>query len=180
MIDLFDKIILPICAYNCEVWGASFFSSKPLPSDFLSEKQCKNSIDKLQGSFLKHVLGVHSRASNRAVESKTSRTSVIPHIVSRIGFYNHLRNSESPINIDSLKLSMELNEEGKTSWFTSIIKIGEALSTPIDLLVKSKVLLNKRLNESIEQSWNFKKPSTSKENSNSSLALRNAQDLETT
>ena len=40
---------------------------------------------------------------------------------------------------------MELNEEGKTSWFTSI-------STPIDLFIKSKVLLNKRLNESIEQS----------------------------
>ena len=74
-----------------------------------------------------------------------------------IGFYNHLRNSESPIIIDSLKLSVELNEEGKTSWFTSVKKIGEALSTPIDLLVNSKVLLNKRLNESIEQSWHFKK-----------------------
>ena len=44
-------------------------------------------------------------------------------------------------------------EEGKTSWFTRVKKIGEALSTPIDLLVNSKVLLNKRINESIEQSW---------------------------
>ena len=52
---------------------------------------------------------------------------------------------------------MELNEEGKTSWFTSVKKIGEALCTPIDLLVNSKVLLNKRLNESIERSWHFKK-----------------------
>ena len=75
---------------------------------------------------------------------------------------------------------MELNEEGKTSWFTSVRKIGEALSTLINLLVNSKVLLNKRLNESIEQSWNFKKYSTSKDNSNSALALRNAQDLKTT
>ena len=68
-----------------------------------------------------------------------------------IGFFNHLRNSESPIIIDSLKLPVELNEEGKTSWFTSVEKIGEALCTPIDLLVNSKVLLNKRLNESIER-----------------------------
>ena len=74
------------------------FSSKSSPSDFLSEKQCKNPIDKLQGSFLKHILGVHSRASNWAVESETNRNSVIPHIVRRmIGFYNHLRNLESPI-----------------------------------------------------------------------------------
>ena len=42
---------------------------------------------------------------------------------------------------------MESNEEGKTSWFTSIKKIGEALSAPIDLLVNSKVYL--RLNEPI-------------------------------
>ena len=52
---------------------------------------------------------------------------------------------------------MELNEEGKTSWFTSVTKIGEALCTPIDFLVNSKVLLNKRLNESIERSWHFRK-----------------------
>ena len=122
------------------------FSSKSSPSDFLSEKQCKNPIDKLQGSFLKHILGVHSRRSTWAVESKTNRNYVIPYVVRRmIGFYNHLRKSESPIIIDSLKLSMELNEEGKTWWFISVKKIGEALSTPIDLLVNSKVLLNKRL-----------------------------------
>ena len=35
LIDLFDKMILPICTYNCEVWGASFFSSKYSPRNFL-------------------------------------------------------------------------------------------------------------------------------------------------
>ena len=25
LLDSFDKMILPICTYNCEVWGASFF-----------------------------------------------------------------------------------------------------------------------------------------------------------
>ena len=79
LIDLFDKLILPICTYNCEVWGASFFGSKFSPSDFLSEKQCKSPIDKVQGSFLKHILGVHSRASNWAVESETNRNCHTPH-----------------------------------------------------------------------------------------------------
>ena len=68
---------------------------------------------------------------------------------------------------------MELNEEVKTSWFSNVKKIDEALSNPIDLLVNSKVLL-RRLNESI------KKPSTSKENSSSTLTFGNAQDLKTT
>ena len=45
------------------------------------------------------------------------------HIVRRmIGFYDHLSTAESPIIIDSLKLSVELNEEDKTSWFTSVKK----------------------------------------------------------
>ena len=48
-----------------------------------------------------------------------------------IGFYNHLRNSKSPFIIGSLKLLMGLNEESKTSWFTSIKKIDAVLSTPI-------------------------------------------------
>ena len=139
--------------------GHFIFSSKSLPRDFLFEKQCKNPIDQLQGSFFNPwILGVHSRAYNRAVESKANRNSFIPLIVGRmIEFYNHLSNSESPIIIDSLKLSLELNEEDKTSWFTSIKKIGEALNTPIDLLVNSKVLLNKRPRESNEKPWLFKK-----------------------
>ena len=50
---------------------------------------------------------------------------------------------------------MELN--AKTSWFTSVKKVAETPSTPIDLLVIFKLLLNKRLNESMEQPWHFKK-----------------------
>ena len=51
LIDLFDKMILPI-TYNCEAQGASFFSPKSSRSNFLPEKQCKNPIDKLQGSYV--------------------------------------------------------------------------------------------------------------------------------
>ena len=51
LIDLFGKMIVPICTYNREVWGASFFSSKSSLSNFLSEKQRKNLIDKLKDHF---------------------------------------------------------------------------------------------------------------------------------
>ena len=136
LIDLFDKMILPICTHNCEVWGVSFFNSKSLPSNFLSEKQSKNPIDKLQGSFLKHILGAYSQASNWVVESETNRNSVIPYIVRRSCWWSWMR---------------------RHNQFTTIKKIGKTLSTPIDLFINSKVLLNKRLNESIEQSWQFKK-----------------------
>ena len=50
LLDLFDTMILPICTYNCEVWGESFFPYKFPARDFLEEKQLKNPIDKLKGS----------------------------------------------------------------------------------------------------------------------------------
>ena len=38
LLKLFDRMILPICTYNCEVWGSTFFTRKFVPSDFLSER----------------------------------------------------------------------------------------------------------------------------------------------
>ena len=64
--DLFDKMILLICTYNCQVWGASFFPYKFSPRDFLAEKQLKNHIDKLQGSYF----WCPARTSNWAVKVK--------------------------------------------------------------------------------------------------------------
>ena len=86
-IDLFDKMILSICTYNCEVWCASFFPHKFSARDFLGEEQLKNSIDKLQGSFLKRILGVHARTSNWAIKSENNRNSILIKIIKKmIGF----------------------------------------------------------------------------------------------
>ena len=41
LLDLFDKMILPICTYNREVWGASFFPYNFSAGDLLAEKQLK-------------------------------------------------------------------------------------------------------------------------------------------
>ena len=84
LIDLFDKIILPICTYNCEVWGAFLFTMKFSQCDFLSEKQCKNPIDKLHVNFLKHILGVNQRATNWVVLSETNRNPLITKVIHKI------------------------------------------------------------------------------------------------
>ena len=59
---LFDRMILPICTYICEVWENTFFTRKFLPSDFLSKKQLKNAVDKLHCVFIKQIFGVNSNA----------------------------------------------------------------------------------------------------------------------
>ena len=67
--------------------GCFFFPYKFSAGDFLAEKQLKNPIDKLKGSFLKHILGVHACTSNWVVKSETNRSSVLIKIIKRmIGF----------------------------------------------------------------------------------------------
>ena len=56
-----------MCTYDCEVWGSTFFTRKFIPSDFLSERQLRNVVDKLHCVFIKQILGVISKASNWAV-----------------------------------------------------------------------------------------------------------------
>ena len=70
-------MILQICTHNCEVWGSTFFTTKFVPSDFLSEQQVKNTADKLHCVFIKQILAVNSKASNWAVLSETNRSSLI-------------------------------------------------------------------------------------------------------
>ena len=152
LLELFDRMILPICTYNCEVWGASFFPDKLSTREFLSEKHVRNPIDKLQCSFLKHILGVHSRVSNWAVKSETNRKSIITKVIKKMGgFLNHIRESESPIVQDTLDLAKNLHTEGKTSWFTSIVKIAEILGISVDTLADTGIDFNNAINKKLEE-----------------------------
>ena len=42
-----------------------------------------------------------------------------------IGFWSHVKESESPITRDTMKLANKIHNEGDNSCFTSIVKIAE-------------------------------------------------------
>ena len=161
LLDLFDKMILPICTYNCEVWGVFFPPYKFSARDYLAEKQLKNSIDKLQGLYLKHTLGVRARSSNWAVKSETNRNSVLIKIIKRmVGFWSHIKESESPITQDTLKLANKIYNEGNTSWFTSIVKIAKIVGINQDILGESKNRIDQALKKQLEKSGTVIKKNT--------------------
>ena len=109
-------MILPIRTYNCEVLSASLFPYSFSARDFLAEKQLKNPIDKLQGSFLKGILGVHAHTLNWAVKSETNRNSILIKIMRRmIGFWSHIKESQSPITQDILKPVKKIYNKSNTS-----------------------------------------------------------------
>ena len=99
--------------------GVALFTRKFVPSDFLSKRQLKNTVDKLHCVFIKQILGVNSKASNWAVLSETNRSSLILGIMTRmISFWKHLQDSPSPIIEEIVELSKTLPEENHYSWFT--------------------------------------------------------------
>ena len=158
LIDLFDKMILPICTYICEVWGASLFTMKFSPCDFLSEKQCKSPIDNLHLKFLKHILGVNQRATNWAVLSETNRNSLIKKIIDKmIGYRICIKNSPSPIIQDVLELSKQLHREGKTSWFTSITKIAEITGNRNEFGDFIKTENKSKIQKILDKRWSSKR-----------------------
>ena len=52
LIKIFNRMIFPICTYNCEVLGSTFFTIKFVSSDFLSKRQLKNTVDKPHCTFI--------------------------------------------------------------------------------------------------------------------------------
>ena len=98
LLKLFDRMILAICTYNCEMRRSTFFTRRFTPSDFLSARQLKNAVDKLYSVFIKQILGVNSKISNWAVLSETNKSSLIQGIMTRIiSFWKHFQDSPSPI-----------------------------------------------------------------------------------
>ena len=70
-----------------------------------------------------------------------------------IGFWSHIKESESPITQDTLKLANKIHNEGNTSWFTSIVKIAEIVGTNQDILGESKKRIDQALKKQLEKMW---------------------------
>ena len=121
LMDLFDKIIVPIYTYNSEVCGSAFFTKQYSCHSFLSENQQENPVEKIQISFLKHLLSVNSRSTNWAVLSETNSKPILCKIILKIErYWERIKESPSPILKAVLITNKQLQKEGKPSWLTGI------------------------------------------------------------
>ena len=74
LLNLFDKMVVPIILYNSEIWGAYLFRNKQIlceNNEF--QFDLKNILEDLHIKFMKVVLGVHSKACNLAVRYELGR-----------------------------------------------------------------------------------------------------------
>ena len=68
-----------------------------------------------------------------------------------IGFWSHIKESESPVTQDTLKLTNKIHNEGNASWFTSIVKIAGIVGINQDILRESKNHIDQALKKQLEK-----------------------------
>ena len=120
MLEVFDKMILPIALYNSEIWGTMCFPVNDKNPDIFDVTPQKNPVEDLQIRFGKRLLSVNDKTSNWAVLSELGRYPTISLIVDRmVKFWSHLIQSSSPILKEALQTNVNLdageNEYGSRS-----------------------------------------------------------------
>jgi hypothetical protein len=125
MLDLFDKMIMPIALYNSEVWGTNLLSANTKNNDFFDVNALSKHIaENLQLKYLKIILGLNQRTSNWGVLSETGRFPIIIKVfISMIKYTFHLLNTSSNIVYAALSTNINLTHNGYNSWFRYIQRI---------------------------------------------------------
>ena len=122
MIDLFDKMVIPIAMYNSEVWGVDLIPVNTSNNDLLSHKNVKHPVERLQCNFLKRILGTGDKSSNWAVMSEMGRHPILTKVIAiLVKYFFHLCTTKSPIL--SAALCIDMSKTGKSSWFSRVKRV---------------------------------------------------------
>ena len=130
MLELFDRMIMPILLYNSEVWGTHFLPQNPNNNNLLNKGTLTKNISEItQTKFLKSVLKIPSRTSNWAVNAETGRYPVATKVFKlMIKYLFHLNKNQSHIIRAALQTSILLDSQGKKSWFSFVKRVIKFLS----------------------------------------------------
>ena len=134
-LNLFDALVKPICLYGSEIWGAEkHINPKKLdPIENIFEKFIdKQPAEKLDISFCKFILGLHSKACNMAVRGELGRFPTYIEIARNVfQYYKHLSSdlivSKNVLLNSCLYESKSLDHENVFSWFTYVRQMSTLL-----------------------------------------------------
>ena len=119
LLDIFDKMVLPIALYNSEVWGTNFLPVNIKNNNLFDVNALsKHIVENMHLKFLKMILGINQSTSNWAVLSETGRFPIIIRVLKSIVKYVfHLNKSPSNLLIAALTTNINLSRMGFNSWF---------------------------------------------------------------
>ena len=114
-LDLFNKIIKPVCLYGSEIWGPCLGGGRNA-----LRKMDNNQLEKIQMSFGKYLLGVNKKSSHIAVRGELGLFPLyIDAIHSSLKYLNRLH--ELPAD-HLLRCAYQDNKTLNLEWYTTIAK----------------------------------------------------------
>ena len=139
LLNLFDRMIVPILLYNSEVWGGIILPKNLKQLDYLNENNINNTVEKLQNRFLKYILGVNVKSTNWAVRSETGRIPLTLKVYEAIiKYYQHIYRSKSKFMQESLKVNIDLDQNGINTWYTVLKRISQFMLLDIKTIRENK------------------------------------------
>ena len=127
MLDLFDKMVVPIALYGVEVWGMNFLPTNKSNKDLFDKSHLgKHLSENLQYRFIKMLLGVPRRTSSWAAVTECGRYPLaIKAFKAMCRYFQHISNTTSPIIKAALDQSKALAGLGVNSWSKSMSRVFE-------------------------------------------------------
>lgn len=173
MLELFDKMIVPIALYNSEVWGASL-----VPTNANREKNkdsflnishlSKLTPEILHFRFLKHLLCLPKSTTNWAALSETGRYPITLRVYQfMIKYLSHVNNTTSPILQAVYAVSVQLASKGYNSWFYSVSNLLKLmnhenfLTLPQCDMFSGALSVKKSLQEKYDDVWKVERQAQS-------------------
>ena len=140
LLDLFDKMIVPIALYNSEIWGSILLPNNVSTTDYLlDETNIQNIVERLQNRFLKIILGVNTKSTNWAVRSELGRKPLTIKVYERmIRYYQHIYNTKNKFLQEALIINKELEQCGFKSWYNGFKRILKFMKLSEKTIIESK------------------------------------------
>ena len=158
LLNLFDRMIVPVLLYNSEVWGGILLPSNSKQRDYLNDSNINNTVEKLQNRFLKYILGVNVKSTNWAIRTETGRIPLTSKVYEGIlKYYQHVYNSKSTIVQDTLKLCIDLDQKGINTWYTTFKRILQFMSLDEKTISEHKninKLIKDKISHLYTNTWN--------------------------
>ena len=111
ILDLFDKIVLPILLYGCEIWGHTDI----------------NGIEVFYRNFIRRILKLGNSTSNGMLYGETGKTSIMPTIEKRmIAFWLRLvQGSQNKLSVILYQFVSKLYnvKDYQSLWFKKIVSM---------------------------------------------------------
>lgn len=140
IMHLFDHTVKPVLLYGSEIWGC-FIGNKLKKDDYCLTSKLLNKLkqEHVHLKFCKYLLGVGKRSTSSAVMGELGRYPLYTNIFTYMfKYFQRLYSSDDILLKNAYEESVNLDNAGKSSWYSCIKSIMKNLNINLNMCITSK------------------------------------------